>query len=62
MRKVNSIYLSNLGAEKKKVPFVSLEHLGKKPGSTKVFGKTPINLSWAKLSLVTPGQLAGSWF
>lgn len=50
------------GQRKKKVPFVSLERLGKKPGSTKVFGKTPINFSWAKLSLVTPGQLAGSWF
>lgn len=40
--------------------FVSLEHLAKKPGSTKVFGKTPVNFSWAKLSLLTAGQVANS--
>lgn len=42
------------GGEREEVSFVSLEHLGKKPGFTKVIGKTPIKLSWAELSFLIP--------
>lgn len=62
MRKVNSISVSNLEKEKKrKSAFCFFGASGQK-GLTKVIGKTPINFSWAKLSLLTPGQVAGSWF
>lgn len=56
MRKVISIHVSNLGKKtpNKQVFYVSLEHLGKKPGSTKVFGKTPINFTFDPRS--------GGWF
>lgn len=58
MRKVNG-HMYQVGGKKKKrnktgkkVPFVSLEHLGKNPGSTNMIGKTPMSFGWAKLSLL----------
>lgn len=53
---MNRAYVPSQGEKRKgkgKKLFDSLEHLGKNPGSTEVIGTTPINFSWAKLSLLT---------